>query len=80
VGKSDGGLYQTGLDSMGIVCMFNIYMPVQIVGRRCFVVANSVGTVSALQAALYEPDLIKGVMLLDVSLRMLHVKKQVTTS
>lgn len=48
----------------------------RVVKEPCVVVANSVGGVASLQAAVQRPDLIKGVVLIDISLRMLHVKKQ----
>jgi pimeloyl-ACP methyl ester carboxylesterase len=40
------------------------------------IVANSVGGVAALQAAATRPDLVKGVVLINISMRMLHLKKQ----
>ena len=39
-------------------------------------VANSVGGVAALQSAVTRPDLVKGIVLINLSMRMLHVKKQ----
>jgi pimeloyl-ACP methyl ester carboxylesterase len=39
-------------------------------------VCNSVGGIAGLQAAIQRPDLIAGIVLIDVSLRLLHVKKQ----
>lgn len=44
--------------------------------KPCVLVCNSVGGVVGLQAAVDRPDLIKGIVLIDISLRMLHVKKQ----
>jgi hypothetical protein len=41
-----------------------------------YVVCNSVGGVAGLQLCLDRPDLVKGIMLLNISLRMLHIKKQ----
>ncbi|TFJ86040.1 hypothetical protein NSK_002860 [Nannochloropsis salina CCMP1776] len=41
-----------------------------------YVVCNSVGGLVGLQLAVDRPDLVKGVMLLNISLRMLHLKKQ----
>jgi len=41
-----------------------------------FLVCNSVGGCVGLQAAVTNPELVKGVVLIDVSLRMLNVKKQ----
>ena len=39
-------------------------------------IANSVGGVAALQSAVTRPELIQGVILINISMRMLHVKKQ----
>lgn len=47
-----------------------------VVREPVFLVSNSVGGCVALQAAVTNPDLVKGVVLIDISLRMLHVKKQ----
>jgi len=41
-----------------------------------YLVCNSVGGCVGLQAAVTNPELIKGVVLIDISLRMLSVKKQ----
>lgn len=45
-------------------------------GRPCIIACNSVGGVAGLQAAVYEPDMCLGVVLLNISLRGLHVTKQ----
>jgi pimeloyl-ACP methyl ester carboxylesterase len=47
-----------------------------VVQKPTVLVCNSVGGVVGLQAAVTRPDLIKGVVLMNISLRMLHVKKQ----
>eukprot|EP01038_Epipyxis_sp_PR26KG_P013760 gene13760-18453_t len=47
-----------------------------IIKEPCYVVCNSVGGVAGLQSAVQRPDLIKGIVLIDISLRMLHIKKQ----
>jgi pimeloyl-ACP methyl ester carboxylesterase len=47
-----------------------------VVRRPSILVCNSVGGVVGLQAAVNRPDLVKGIVLIDISLRMLHVKKQ----
>ncbi len=47
-----------------------------VAGGPAFLIANSVGGVAALQAAVTRPQLARGVVLLDVSLRGLHVSKQ----
>ena len=41
-----------------------------------FLVCNSVGGVVGLQAAVHRPDLVKGLVLSNMSLRLLHTKKQ----
>jgi|TARA_B100000683_G_scaffold205533_2_gene199199 pimeloyl-ACP methyl ester carboxylesterase len=47
-----------------------------VVGAPAFVACNSVGGVAGLQAAVDAPEKIKGVVLMNVSLRGLHVTKQ----
>jgi pimeloyl-ACP methyl ester carboxylesterase len=44
--------------------------------RGVLIVCNSVGSVAGLQAALDNAEAVRGVMLLDPSLRMLHVRRQ----
>jgi pimeloyl-ACP methyl ester carboxylesterase len=46
------------------------------VNDPAFVICNSVGGIVGLQAALAEPEKVRGLLLLNVSLRMLHIKKQ----
>jgi len=41
-----------------------------------YLICNSVGGLVGLQLAVDNPSLVKGVMLLNISLRMLHLKKQ----
>lgn len=48
----------------------------EVIREPTYIVANSVGGCVALQAAVQSPSLVKGVVLIDISLRMLHVKKQ----
>ncbi|CAL8998383.1 unnamed protein product [Prunus brigantina] len=43
---------------------------------EAFFICNSIGGLVGLQAAVMEPQLCKGVMLLNISLRLLHIKKQ----
>eukprot|EP01041_Mallomonas_annulata_P009022 gene9022-18681_t len=47
-----------------------------VVKEPTYLVCNSVGGVVGLQAALLAPELIKGVVLINISMRMLHVTKQ----
>mmetsp|Transcript_18590 Transcript_18590/g.25875 ORF Transcript_18590/g.25875 Transcript_18590/m.25875 type:complete len:425 (+) Transcript_18590:3-1277(+) len=44
--------------------------------REVYYICNSVGSVAGLQAAVLDPELVDGIMLLDPSLRMLHYSKQ----
>ncbi|MEL6352177.1 MAG: alpha/beta fold hydrolase [Cyanobacteria bacterium J06627_28] len=48
----------------------------QVVGEAAFLVGNSIGCVVALQAAVDGPDWVRGVALLDCSLRLLHDRKR----
>lgn len=48
----------------------------KVVKKPSYLVCNSVGGVVGLQVAKAYPELVKGVILIDVSLRLLHVKKQ----
>jgi pimeloyl-ACP methyl ester carboxylesterase len=50
---------------------------VQVVKKPVVVVCNSVGGVAGLQVCKQRPDLVQGVMCINISLRMLHAKKQV---
>lgn len=47
-----------------------------VVNEPVVLVSNSVGGLVALQAAVERPDIIKGVILIDISLRLLHITKQ----
>ncbi|PON64144.1 Alpha/beta hydrolase fold [Parasponia andersonii] len=48
----------------------------EVVKDEAFFICNSIGGVVGLQAAVMEPKICKGIMLLNISLRMLHIKKQ----
>jgi pimeloyl-ACP methyl ester carboxylesterase len=48
----------------------------EVVRSECYVVCNSVGGLAGLQLAKIRPDLVRGLVLLNISLRMLHIKKQ----
>lgn len=50
----------------------------QVVGQPAFLVANSIGCVVAMQTAVLAPDWVRGVALLDCSLRLLHDRKRQT--
>ncbi|KAK0604479.1 hypothetical protein LWI29_016028 [Acer saccharum] len=47
-----------------------------VVKDQAFFICNSIGGLVGLQAAVMEPQICKGMILLNISLRMLHIKKQ----
>lgn len=47
-----------------------------VVNDRAFLICNSVGGIVGLEAALMESQKVRGLMLINISLRMLHIKKQ----
>ncbi|KAE8677194.1 hypothetical protein F3Y22_tig00111542pilonHSYRG00121 [Hibiscus syriacus] len=47
-----------------------------VVKDRAFFICNSIGGLVGLQAAVANPEICRGLFLLNISLRMLHVKKQ----
>jgi pimeloyl-ACP methyl ester carboxylesterase len=49
-----------------------------VVGEAAFVVGNSIGCVVAMQAAVIDPGWVRGLILLDCSLRLLHDRKRQT--
>jgi pimeloyl-ACP methyl ester carboxylesterase len=50
----------------------------QVIGEAVFIAANSIGCVVAMQAAVMQPEQVRGLILLDCSLRLLHDRKRVT--
>ena len=50
----------------------------EVVGGPAFLIANSIGCIVAMQAAVDAPDWVQGVALLDCSLRLLHDRKRHT--
>lgn len=48
----------------------------EVVGEPVFIAANSIGCVVAMQAAVDEPDWVRGIVMLDCSLRMLHERNR----
>jgi pimeloyl-ACP methyl ester carboxylesterase len=48
----------------------------QVIGEPAYLVANSIGCVVAMQAAVDEPDWVKGVVMLNCSLRLLHERRR----
>ncbi|XP_052186442.1 pheophytinase, chloroplastic [Diospyros lotus] len=49
---------------------------IDVVKDKAYFVCNSIGGVVGLQAAVMEPETCMGIMLLNISLRMLHTNKQ----
>ncbi|KAK9868847.1 hypothetical protein WJX84_007219 [Apatococcus fuscideae] len=52
------------------------FMEQKMGGDPAFLICNSVGGLAGLQAAIFRPDLVRGVQLMNISLRLLHLKKQ----
>ncbi len=50
----------------------------EVIGEPAFLIANSIGCVVAMQAAVDDPKWIRGVAMLDCSLRLLHDRKRQT--
>jgi pimeloyl-ACP methyl ester carboxylesterase len=50
----------------------------EVIGGPVLLIANSIGCVAIMQAAVDEPALVQGVALLNCSLRLLHERKQAT--
>lgn len=48
----------------------------EVVGEPVFLVGNSIGCIVAMQTAVDYPDIVKGVALLNCSLRLLHDRKR----
>ena len=61
--------FENWSDQINSFIMENIQAPTVLI-------SNSVGGVAALQSAVTRPDLIEGVVLINISMRKLHLKKQ----
>ncbi|KAI3470093.1 hypothetical protein Pfo_026756 [Paulownia fortunei] len=61
--------FETWASQLNDFCM-------EIVKDEVFFVCNSIGGLVGLQAAVLDPVICKGIVLLNISLRMLHIKKQ----
>jgi pimeloyl-ACP methyl ester carboxylesterase len=48
----------------------------EVIGQPVYLVANSIGCVVALQAAVDAPDWIKGIVMINCSLRLLHDRRR----
>lgn len=51
-----------------------------VIGEPAFLIGNSIGCIVALQAASMAPDRVRGIAMLDCSLRLLHERKQAEIS
>lgn len=49
-----------------------------VIGEPTLLIANSIGCIVAMQAAVDGPDLVRGIAMLNCSLRLLHDRKQAT--
>ncbi|XP_065877016.1 pheophytinase, chloroplastic isoform X2 [Euphorbia lathyris] len=49
---------------------------VEVVKDKAYFICNSIGGLVGLQASIMEPEICRGLLLLNISLRMLHIKKQ----
>ncbi|KAJ3674612.1 hypothetical protein LUZ60_005228 [Juncus effusus] len=61
--------FETWADQLNQFCS-------EVVKDSAFFICNSIGGLVGLQAAVTDPTICKGIVLLDISLRMLHIKKQ----
>lgn len=48
----------------------------EMIGEPVFLIANSIGCIAALQAAVNAPDQVRGITMLNCSLRLLHERKR----
>ncbi|KAH6809042.1 alpha/beta-Hydrolases superfamily protein [Perilla frutescens var. frutescens] len=61
--------FETWASQLNDFCM-------EVVKDEVFFVCNSIGGLVGLQAAVMDPGICKGIILFNISLRMLHIKKQ----
>ena len=50
----------------------------EVVGESAFFVANSIGCIAAMQTAVISPELVRGIVQLNCSLRLLHDRRRAT--
>ncbi len=50
----------------------------EVIGTSVFLVGNSIGCIVALQTAVQDPEWVRGVAMLNCSLRLLHERKRIT--
>ncbi|MGF1570380.1 MAG: alpha/beta fold hydrolase [Nodosilinea sp.] len=48
----------------------------EVIGQPTYIVANSIGCIVAMQAAVDAPDWVKGIVMLNCSLRLLHERRR----
>ncbi|MFB2837585.1 alpha/beta fold hydrolase [Floridanema evergladense] len=70
-GKEINYTFETWAQQIGDFCR-------EVVGEPAFLVGNSIGCIVAMQAAVDFPELVRGVALLNCSLRLLHDRKRAT--
>jgi pimeloyl-ACP methyl ester carboxylesterase len=63
--------FETWADQVAAFCQEVIAAPVYLVG-------NSIGCIVALQTAVQDPEWVRGVVMLNCSLRLLHERKRIT--
>ncbi|MBW4654366.1 MAG: alpha/beta fold hydrolase [Kaiparowitsia implicata GSE-PSE-MK54-09C] len=50
----------------------------EVIGEPAFLIGNSIGCIVALQAAVMQPEQVRGLAMLDCSLRLLHERRRAT--
>ncbi|EKQ68064.1 putative hydrolase or acyltransferase of alpha/beta superfamily [Leptolyngbyaceae cyanobacterium JSC-12] len=50
----------------------------EVIGESAFLIGNSIGCIVAMQAAVDHPDMVRGVALINCSLRLLHDRRRAT--
>lgn len=50
----------------------------EVVGEPAFLVGNSIGCIVAMQAAVDQPDMVRGIAMINCSLRLLHDRRRAT--
>ncbi|MBE9227524.1 alpha/beta fold hydrolase [Phormidium sp. LEGE 05292] len=70
-GREINYTFETWAQQIGDFCR-------EVVGEPAFLMGNSIGCIVAMQAAVDFPEMIRGVALLNCSLRLLHDRKRAT--
>lgn len=50
----------------------------EVIGEPAFLIANSIGCIAIMQAAVDNPDMVRGVAMLNCTLRLLHDRRRAT--